>query len=192
MVGKGTIARPDGEEAERISLEDQARAVVQLIAAATASIAEQAFYFAAIDVIGPQGFESRKGLTEYVDAYGNMVARPSLTAFRFITSLSASATARYVADRATGLSAVHFVRPPLAADEWSELEGWVVWVHDQRGGPRRFVVPRGYVGYDPYGRLLLDARQRSISVALRESESPHVGGDTLILLRVSGSTLLSF
>ncbi len=186
IIGEGAIARQGAEDERRITAGEQSRAVGQLLASATASIARQAFYFGAIDTIGPEGFESRKGLTEYVDAAGNILARPALAAFRFMTGLLAGASAWSSTNRASGLTTVRFVRPPLAPAEEQDLEGWMVWLNDQRGENRELTLPAGFVGYDVYGRLQVDARDAATTVRLAESLSPHVGGDTYVFFRLTG------
>ena len=186
VTGDGTIVRQGAEDEQRIAPDEQSRTVAQLLASATASIARQAFYFGAIDTIGAAGFESRKGLTEYVDNVGGILPRPALTAFRFMTSLLAGASAWSSINRESGLTTVRFVRPPLMPDEEQDLEGWVVWVNDQRGQPRELTLPPGYLGYDVYGRLQFDARQEPVTIRLNESLNRHFGGDTFIFFRLSG------
>ena len=189
VVGGGTIVRQGAEHEQRLTPDEQSRAVAQLLTAATASIARQAFYFGAIDTISTGGFESRKGLTVYNDSIGNMTPRPALTVFRFVTDLLAGASASSSSTPENGLTVVHFVRPPLTPDEESDLEGWFVWVNDQRGQPREFTLPPGFVGYDVYGRMQFDARDEPQVVRLQESLNPHVGGDTFIFFRLTGNTL---
>ena len=133
VTGEGTILRQGAEDEQRITPDEQSRTVAQLLTTATASIARQAFYYGAIDTIGAGGFESRKGLTEYVDSLGNILPRPALSAFRFMSDLLAGASAWSSINRESGLTTVRFIRPPLTPDEEQDLEGWVVWVNDQRG-----------------------------------------------------------
>lgn len=187
VTGEGTILRQGAEDEQRITPDEQSRTVAQLLATATASIARQAFYFGAIDTIGAGGFESRKGLTEYVDSLGNILPRPALSAFRFMSDLLAGANAWSSINRESGLTTVRFIRPPLTPDEEQDLEGWVVWVNDQRGEPREFTLPPGFVGYDVYGRLQFDARREPVAVRLAESQNRHLGGDTFICFRLTGS-----
>lgn len=187
VTGEGTILRQGAEDEQRITPEEQSRTVAQLLASATASIAQQAFYFGAIDTIGAEGFESRKGLTEFVGSFGDILPRPALSAYRFMTSLLAGATAWSSINRESGLTSVRFVRPPLLPDEEQDLECWIVWVNDQRGQPREIVLPQGYLGYDVYGRLQFDSRREPMTVRLEESLNPHLGGDTVILFRLTGS-----
>lgn len=188
VIGGGVIARRGAERERRLTPEEQSRAVAQLLTAATASIAKQAFYFGAIDTVGVGGFESRKGLTAYADNKGNMTPRPALTVFRFVAGLLAGASASLDNIRENGLSVARFVRPPLMPDEESDLEGWIVWVADRRGQPREFTLPPGFVGYDVYGRLQYDARHEPQDVRLQESLNPHVGGDTFIFFRLAGNS----
>ncbi len=188
VIGGGIIVRRGAELELRLTPDEQSRAVAQLLTAATASIANQAFYYGAIDTIGFGGFESRKGLTVYADSQGNMTPRPALKAFRFVTDLLAGASAAMSSPPQSGLSVVRFVRPPLTPDEESDLEGWVVWANDQRGQPRQFILPPGFVGYDVYGRLQIDARHEPHVIELQQSLNPHVGGDTYIFFRLTGDS----
>ena len=188
VIGGGTIVRQGADAEQRLSPEEQSRAVAQLLAAAAASTARQAFYYGAIDTISVGGFESRKGLTVYADSSANVIPRPALTVFRFVTGLLAGAGASLHTNNANGLTVVRFMRPPLTPDEERDLEGWIVWVHDQRGEPREFTLPPGFVGYDIYGRMQSDARQEPQVVHLAESRNPHVGGDTSIFFRLTGNS----
>ena len=188
VIGGGIIVRQGAEREQRLTPDEQSRAVAQLLTAATASIAKQAFYYGAIDTIGFGGFESRKGLTVYADSHGNMTPRPALKVFRFVTDLLAGASAAASNHRENGLTVARFVRPPLTPDEESDLEGWIVWVNDRRGQPREFTLPSGFVGYDVSGRLHFDARHAPQAIFLEESLNPHVGGDTFIFFRLSGNT----
>lgn len=188
VIGGGIIVRRDAELEQRLTPDEQSRAVAQLLTAATASIATQAFYYGAIDTIGFGGYESRKGLTVYADSHGNMTPRPALNVFRFVTDLLAGASAAVTNHRESGLTVARFVRPPLTPDEESDLEGWIVWVNDRRGEPREFTLPPGFVGYDVSGRLQFDARHAPQAIFLEESLNPHVGGDTFIFFRLSGNT----
>lgn len=188
VIGGGIIVRQGAEEEQRLTSDEQSRAVAQLLTAATASIAKQAFYYGAIDTIARGGFESRKGLTVYADSIGNMTARPALPVFRFVTDLLAGAGATLDYNRENGLIVARFIRPPLMPDEESDLEGWIVWVNDRRGKSRGFTLPPGFVGYDVYGSLQFDARLEPQEVRLEESLNPHVGGDTFIFFRLTGIT----
>ncbi len=187
VTGDGTILRQGAEDEQRITPDEQSRSVTQLLASATASIARQAFYFGAIDTIGAGGFESRKGLTEYVDHIGSILPRPALTAYRFVTNLLAGASAWSSINRESGVTSVRFVRPPLIPDEEQDLEGWIIWANDQRGEPREITLPPGFVGYDVYGRLQFDARNEPVVFRLQESSNPHLGGETVIVFRVTGN-----
>jgi hypothetical protein len=188
VTGEGTILREGAEDEQRITTDEQSRTVAQLLTSATASIASQAFYFGAIDTIGAGGFESRKGLTEYVGNIGGILPRPALTAFRFMTDLLAGASAWSSTNRESGFTTVRFVRPPLTPDEEQDLEGWIVWVNNQRGESREFTLPTGFVGYDVYGRLLFDARREPFTIGQQESQNQHLGGDTYIFFRLTGNT----
>ncbi|MCY4437099.1 MAG: hypothetical protein OXE05_07170 [Chloroflexi bacterium] len=188
VIGGGNIVRRDAESEQRLTPDDQSRAVAQLLTAATASIAKQAFYFGAIDTISTGGYESRKGLTVYNDSIGNMTPRPALTVFRFVTDLLAGASASLSSTPEHGLSVAHFVRPPLTPDEERDLEGWFVWANDRRGLPREFTLPPGFVGYDVYGRMQYAARDEPQVVRLHESLNPHIGGETFIFFRLTGNT----
>jgi len=190
VEGPGKLTRAGAEQSLPITPKEQARAVAQLLAVATASIAEQAFYFAATDAVHDGGYESRKGLLQYSDAYGNVAPRPALRTFQFMVSLLAGAAAQYVANRASGLSGVHFVRPPLDPEETMELEGWIVWMNTQADGPRPFTIPQGYVAFDESGTLVVDARDQPVTRHLQPARDVHLGGETLLLFRLSGRQVL--